>query len=125
MDAPLITPPAIGLRADPAPHGARINASTGELRAKAEELEGIFLNTLMSQMFNSIDARGDFGGGYAEETWRSMQAEQYANAIAKAGGVGLADQIMSNLLNAQESAQQQPQTGNTINPVASLRTYVK
>lgn len=78
------------------------------LREKAEELEGVFLNTLMSQMFSSIDARGAFGGGYAEETWRSMQAEQYASQIAQAGGVGLADQIMSSLLATQEAAQQTP-----------------
>lgn len=76
------------------------------IREKAEELEGVFLNTLMSQMFNSIETRSGFGGGYAEETWRGMQAEQYANLIAEGGGVGLADQIVANLLSAQESAQQ-------------------
>lgn len=75
------------------------------IRDKAEELEGVFLNTLVSQMFSSLDAEGTFGGGHAEETWRSMQAEQYADLIAKNGGVGLADQIMSQLLAAQESSQ--------------------
>ena len=71
---------------------------------KAKELEGVFLNTLVSQMFESLETRGEFGGGYAEETWRSMQAEQYATMIAENGGIGLADQIMANLLSAQEAA---------------------
>lgn len=81
------------------------NADIDPIRAKAEELEGVFLNTLVSQMFSSIDTEGPFGGGHAEETWRSMQSEQYASLIAKNGGVGLADQIMAQLLAAQESAQ--------------------
>ncbi len=79
------------------------------LREKAEELEGLFLNTLMSQMTESVKTDGMFGGGYAEETWRSMQSEQYASMIAGNGGIGLADQIMQNLIANQEAVQAQPQ----------------
>ena len=75
----------------------------GKLRAQAEELEGVFLNTLMSQMFSSIETEGDFGGGFAEETWRSMQSEQYASAMAQSGGIGLADQLVSELMKLQEA----------------------
>lgn len=89
---------------------ANASNSTDPIRAKAEELEGVFLNTLVSQMFSSLDSEGPFGGGHAEETWRSMQAEQYADMIAKNGGVGLADQIMSQLLASQEASQQQAPT---------------
>ena len=74
-----------------------------KVRAQAEELEGVFLNTLMSEMFSSIDARGDFGGGFAEETWRSMQSEQFAASMAQAGGIGLADQLVADLLQLQEA----------------------
>lgn len=79
------------------------SSSTGTLREKAIELEGVFLNTLVSQMFSGLDARGDFGGGYAEETWRSMQSELLASQLANNGGVGLADQIMSDLIAMQEA----------------------
>ena len=76
----------------------------GKLRAQAEELEGVFLNTLMSQMFSSIDTEEtSFGGGFAEETWRSMQSEQYASAMAESGGIGLADQLVSELMKLQEA----------------------
>ncbi len=75
-----------------------------EARKQAEELEGVFLNTLMSQMFSSIKTDGMFGGGQGEGTWRSMQSEQYANLLAKNGGIGLADQIMADLLAVQENA---------------------
>ncbi len=78
----------------------------GRLRAQAEELEGVFLNTLTKTMFEGVDARSAFGGGFAEETWRSMQAEQFASAMAGSGGIGLADELMHDLLALQEAAQQ-------------------
>lgn len=75
------------------------------IRQQAEDLEGIFLNTLMKEMFASIESDSDaFGGGFAEETWRGMQAEQFAARLAEAGGIGLADAIVANLLAVQEAA---------------------
>ena len=51
------------------------------------------------------------GGGFGEETWRSMQSEQMADSIAKSGGIGLADQITRSLLDVQEAAQNQNTDG--------------
>jgi flagellar protein FlgJ len=75
-----------------------------DLRQQAEDLEGVFLTTLTKQMFNGVDARGAFGGGFAEETWRGMQAEQFAASMAAAGGIGLADQLVEGLLAVQQAA---------------------
>lgn len=94
----------------PAAVGATPNAA---LRKQAQDLEGAFLNTLMSQMFSSIKTDGTFGGGFAESTWRGMQSEQYASAMAQSGGIGLADQITTNLLQAQQAAQDQQNTLST------------
>jgi peptidoglycan hydrolase FlgJ len=75
-----------------------------KLHKQAVELEGVFLNTLMKEMFSSIETNEEsFGGGFAEETWRGMQAEQFASALAEKGGIGLADQLMSDLLRLQEA----------------------
>jgi flagellar protein FlgJ len=74
------------------------------LRKQAVELEGVFLNTLMKEMFSSLDTdESHFGGGFAEETWRGVQAEQFADALARQGGIGLADQLMGDLLRLQEA----------------------
>jgi len=82
------------------------------LRRKAMEMEAVFLNTLVSEMFKGIrDSDGAFGGGFASDTWRSMQSEQFAATIARSGGVGLADGIMKSLIGAQEQAS--TQTSNT------------
>lgn len=76
-----------------------------KLHKQAVELEGVFLNTLIKEMFSSIDTNEEsFGGGFAEETWRGMQAEQVANSLADQGGIGLADQLMSDLLRLQEAS---------------------
>lgn len=84
---------------------APIKNDIDTMRQQAEELEAVFLNTLVSEMFASISREGETGGGgYAEETWRGMQSEQYAAAMAKTGGIGIADQIMRSLLSAQEYA---------------------
>lgn len=83
------------------PAGGTNPAGLGKIRAQAEELEGVFLNTLMSTMFSSVDTDGVGRGGFAEETWRSMQSEQYASSMAASGGIGLADQLVSELIQLQ------------------------
>ena len=71
---------------------------------QAKDLEGVFLNTLMKEMFSSVKTDNqNFGGGFAEETWRGMQAEQFSSAMADQGGIGLADQLMPTLLKLQEA----------------------
>jgi peptidoglycan hydrolase FlgJ len=80
-------------------------ATMGHLRKQAEDLEGVFLNTLTKEMFSSIKTDGPFGGGFGEETWRSMQSEQLANTMAQNGGLGIADQMMGDLVAMQEAAQ--------------------
>jgi flagellar protein FlgJ len=87
-------------------NGLSSPAQMGHLRAQAEELEGVFLNTLMKEMFSSLHSDTQaMGGGFGEDTWRGMQAEQMADAVARAGGIGLADSIMGDLLRIQELSQ--------------------
>jgi Rod binding domain-containing protein len=88
--------------------GSTLSASQiGKVRQQAEELEGVFLNTLTKTMFESVKSDSGFGGGFGEETWRSMQSEQLAAAMAQNGGLGIADQMMSDLLSLQEAANAQ------------------
>ena len=74
------------------------------MHQQAKDLESVFLNTLTKEMFSSVKTDDQsFGGGFAEETWRGMQAEQFATAMADEGGIGLADQLMPTLLRLQEA----------------------
>ena len=78
-------------------------AQIARVRAQAEEFEGVFLNTLTKEMFASLKSEGGFG----EETWRSMQSEQLAANMAQNGGLGIADQMLGDLLAMQEAANNQ------------------
>lgn len=79
---------------------------TDKLRQQATDLEGMFLNTLVKEMFSSIKTdKQSFGGGFAEDTWRGMQADQISTTMAQNGGIGLADQVMGDLVALQEAAQ--------------------
>jgi flagellar protein FlgJ len=82
--------------------------------AQAEELEGVFLNTLTKTLFSGIKTDADsMGGGFGEETWRSMQSEQLAAAMATNGGLGIAEQMLPDLLSMQEAANNQ----NNVMPI--------
>lgn len=107
----------IGSSSPAAGNGLSSPAQMGHLRAQAEELEGVFLNTLMKEMFSSLESDSDaMGGGFGEDTWRGMQAEQMADAVAKAGGIGLADSLMADLLKLQEASQTRIPTSKGTQP---------
>ncbi|SFV30740.1 Rod binding protein [Devosia crocina] len=75
------------------------------LQKQAEDFEGVFLNLLTKEMFATAKSENGFGGGFGEDTWRSMQAEQLANTMAQNGGLGIADQILGDMIALQEANQ--------------------
>lgn len=83
-------------------------AQVARVRQQAEEFEGVFLNTLTKELFSSLKTdQSAMGGGFGEETWRSMQAEQLAGTMAANGGLGVAEQLLPDLLAMQEAANNQ------------------
>jgi len=91
-------------------------AQIARVRQQAQEFEGVFLNTLTKQLFTSLKSdESAMGGGFGEETWRSMQAEQMADTLSQNGGLGIAEQLLPDLLAMQEASNNQnkimPTTG--------------
>ena len=90
------------------PGSALTPGQYAKVRTQAEELEGVFLNTLTKELFSSIKTdESVMGGGFGEETWRSMQSEQIASTMAQNGGLGIAEQLLPDLLAMQEAANNQ------------------
>ncbi len=70
----------------------------------ATDFESMFLEQMFNHMFSTIPVNSTFGGGQAEETMRSFLTGAYAKQMVKAGGIGLAPHIASEILKIQEKA---------------------
>jgi len=74
-------------------------------RQQAEEFEAIFLNTMFQTMFAGLEeSAGTWGGGAGSDAWRGMLVEEYADTIARSGGIGIADSVHRELLALQETS---------------------
>ncbi len=87
----------------PRPAGTLLPELAAARRA-AVDFEGQALGALLQPMFQGISARGPFGGGAAEEMWRPMLVEEFGRAMAKSGGIGIADAVLRHMLQQQEAA---------------------
>lgn len=73
-----------------------------QARQTAEEFEAVFIGQMLQPLFQNLGAEKPFGGGQSESMWRSMQVDEYGKAIAKSGGIGIADQVFREILKTQE-----------------------
>jgi Rod binding domain-containing protein len=80
------------------------NTNLAKTKATAQDFEAVFLNTMFEHMFTGLDGDGPFGGQGATGVWRSFLTDEYAKSFAKAGGIGIADQVYKAML-ARQGAQ--------------------
>ncbi len=74
---------------------------TPRMRATAERFETSFLSQMLKPMFEGLDTDGLFGGGEAEGTWRSFLIDAMADQTVRAGGIGLADTVVAEMIRMQ------------------------
>ena len=67
-------------------------------KATATDFEAMFLNSMFSQMTSGIKGEGPFGDTPGTGVWRSMLTEQYSKNFAKAGGVGISNDVYRTLI---------------------------
>jgi Rod binding domain-containing protein len=72
----------------------------GQAKAKAtaSDFEAMFLNSMFSQMTSGIKGEGPFGDTPGTGVWRSMLTEQYSKSFAKAGGIGISNDVYRTLI---------------------------
>lgn len=85
--------------------GPSTDVSGIKTRAQAQEVaqqfERMFISEMLRPMFEGLETDGPFGGGNAEATFRPMLIDQYSDAIAKGGGIGIADSVLKEILRMQ------------------------
>ena len=67
-------------------------------KASSQDFEAVFLNSMFSQMTSGIKGEGPFGDTPGTGVWRSMLTEQYSKSFAKAGGVGISNEVYRTLI---------------------------
>ena len=74
-------------------------------KKQADDFETMFLEQMTDRLTASEGTEGPLGeNGTGGGIWRSQLSQQYAKQIQKAGGIGLSNQIMRDLLSLQEQA---------------------
>lgn len=76
--------------------------SPEQMRETAESFEATFLAQMLKPMFQGLSTEAPFGGGSAEETWRSFMVDEMAKKVVKSGGIGLSGPVMNEMLKMQE-----------------------
>lgn len=94
---------ALRQAAAPSPGGSA--KAPDDLRATAEEFEAIFLAQMAAHMFTDVEG-GMFSGGPGEDTYRSMLHQEFGKALAKSGGIGIADAVVREMIRIQEGSNQ-------------------
>lgn len=64
----------------------------------AREFEALFIGMMLKSMRATVGKDPLTGGGQGEEVYRSLLDQEYANAVVKGGGLGLAGIIEKQLV---------------------------
>jgi peptidoglycan hydrolase FlgJ len=86
-----------------APTGPGKGLSLAKARQAAQDFEAVFLSQMVSYMFAGIKTNEMFGGGAGEDIYRSMMSQEYGKTLARSGGIGIADQVMREIIRIQEA----------------------
>ena len=74
-----------------------------KIKASAEDFEGFFVTKSFVEMYGDLSSDPLFGGGEAENIFRSFLLQEYGKQVAKTGGIGVSDMVQKQLLQLQES----------------------
>lgn len=96
VDRPHLTTPPEGLGASAAGRAARARAE-----ATANDFEAVFLQQMLSAMRQGLSEDSPLGG--PESEFGSLVVAEQAKLISRAGGIGVADHILGELLKLQEA----------------------
>lgn len=87
-------------------------ADEARIRQTAQEFEAGFLAQMLRPMFEGLSTEAPFGGGHAEETWRGFMIDEMGKQISRSGGIGLADQVMAEMIRMQSGQSTVPNEGD-------------
>ncbi len=72
-----------------------------DVRRTAEEFEAVFLARMLQTVGKPLRGPGAAASG-SDDPWGSMLIDAYARMISRAGGIGIADTVVREMLRLQE-----------------------
>lgn len=104
---PQISPPpttSYGRTGAPTGPGSNVSpARMAQIDKTAKDYEAGFVGAMLESMFAGIKTNKMFGGGSAEDMYRSLMTQEYGKAVAARGTLGIADTIKREMLRMQEA----------------------
>jgi Rod binding domain-containing protein len=97
---PVTAKPADPLAAAAQPAKPAVDRNSPAYKA-AQDFESVFLGQMVAQMYTGLDAQGPFGGGFAEQTYRSLLYQELGRQMSAGGGVGIADAVYAEMVRLQ------------------------
>ena len=97
MDGAVALPPSLLAGAPETPEGK----TRKQIAQTAEKFEAAFIAQMLGPMFDGSEAEAPFGGGAGESAFKSFLLDAVAQQMAKAGGVGLSDDLTRQMLKMQ------------------------
>lgn len=73
-------------------------AKKAAIRKAAVEVQSIFVEMMLKSMRDTVGKDTLTGGGHGEEVYSSLLDREYASAVSRRGGFGLAEMIEQQLL---------------------------
>ena len=91
-----------------AQEGPRVNRveTAEQARQVGEEFEAVFLAQMLEHMMGESTEDSMFSGA-GQGAWKGMLNEEYAKVKAKAGGIGLADDLAREVMRYQDIGEDQ------------------
>jgi Rod binding domain-containing protein len=85
-----------------------------DVKQSATKFEAMFMQEMLSHMYEGMDTNGPFGGGHGEEVFRSMMIQEYGNKIANSGQTKIAPMLEKEMLRMQEDQKNPRGTSTTL-----------
>ena len=104
MTSPLTTTPLSyygALRQSAAP--TIDTATVARAKDAAQDFEAFFVSHAFENMYAGLAEDPLFGGGEAEQMFRTFLLQEYGKQVAGAGGIGVSDMVQRQLLELQEA----------------------
>ena len=94
-----------------------LDPAKAKAKKQADDFETVFLEQVTQQLMATPEGtEGPLGeNGTGGGIFKSQLTQQYAKQLQKAGGLGLSDQIMRDLLQVQEQSNAPVQIGGAVN----------